>query len=96
MPVGFLSVISRTSPFCLAVLSHFFVGEKVTKLEILGMIVCFVALILITFSDSMENGEKIENNGSYTTRVIGILLAFIFAWLVAGTLVFNRALKGTK
>ena len=51
IPLGLLSVISRTSPFWMAILSYFFVGEHVMKLEIFGMVVCFGALIMITLNE---------------------------------------------
>ena len=94
IPVGLLSVISRTSPFWLAILSHFFIGELVTRLEIIGMIVCFSALVLITFSDTQTEDSHSESSGSNVTRFIGILLIFANAWATAGTFVINRALKG--
>ena len=56
IPVGLLSVISRTSPFWLAILSYFVVGESITKLEMIGMLVCFGALLMITFSDPESEG----------------------------------------
>ena len=65
-----------------------------TRLEIIGMTVCFGALVLITFSDTKAEDPHSENSGSNVTRFIGILLIFANAWAMAGTFVINRALKG--
>ena len=94
IPVGLVSVISRTSPFWLAILGHFFIGELVTSLDIFGMVICFGVLVAITLGDTNTDEITVENNRSNFIRFLGIVLMFANSWTVAGIFVINRALKG--
>ena len=95
IPLGLLTVISKTSPFWLAILSYFFVGEQVLKLEIFGMVICFGALVMISIHDpNAADDDKTGGAESNLTRIIGIVLIFVNSWCTAGTFVINKFLKG--
>ena len=90
-----LTVISKTSPFWLAILSYFFVGEQVLKQEIFGMVICFGALVMISIHDpNAADDDKTGGAESNLTRIIGIVLIFVNSWCTAGTFVINKFLKG--
>ena len=42
------------NPFWTSILSHFYIGEPIYRIEILGMILCFIAVIIITMSEDKD------------------------------------------
>ena len=48
LPISVLTVIGKTSPFWIAILAYFFLGERILPIEIAGMFVCFGAFFYMT------------------------------------------------
>jgi drug/metabolite transporter (DMT)-like permease len=65
--VSLTSVIISTIPVITPFIVIFFYSEKITKLNILGLILSFIGVLIIIFSDS----EKLEGN------FVGIALLFM-------------------
>ena len=51
IPFSLLVILFQTSPFWTSVLSYFINGEPIYRIEILGMVLCFIAVIIITMSE---------------------------------------------
>ena len=49
LPIGILTVIFNLKPFWFAILGYAFFKEDISKVELMGMSLCFGALILMTF-----------------------------------------------
>lgn len=72
----------------------FFVNhEPIVPIEVLGMLICFGGVIVITLSQSSHSLEgSVSTDGNL--RILGIGMIFICSWLNAFTCVLNRKLKG--
>ena len=51
IPFSLLVILFQTSPFWTSILSYYYNGEPIYRVEILGMILCFVAVIIITMGE---------------------------------------------
>jgi len=63
--------------------------EKVERFEYAAMLIGFLGVIGITLSKP----ESSSKTYSESTRLTGILLAFILSWTYSAAMVFNRRLK---
>ena len=54
IPVSLLVILFQTSPFWTSILSYYVNGEPIYRVEILGMILCFVAVIIITMGEDKD------------------------------------------
>ena len=69
--------------------------EGILPIEIIGMLICFGAFIVITLTGE-EDSKNISSSESvsFGAHLLGIILSFVSAWLVAGAFVASRLLKG--
>jgi len=60
LPVTILNVIINCTPFFTAILSHFFLSDKLTKCEIIAMVLSFSGVVLIAYAtpDSEATGAS--------------------------------------
>jgi drug/metabolite transporter (DMT)-like permease len=60
LPVTILNVIINCTPFFTAILAHFFLSDKLTKCEIVAMILSFSGVVLIAYAtpDSESTGAS--------------------------------------
>lgn len=63
--------------------------EKVEKFEYAAMVIGFLGVVGITLSKP----DTSSTTYSESTRMTGIVLAFICSWVYSATCVFNRRLK---
>ena len=54
LPLGVLTIIHKTQPFWGSIMGYVFLKESVLPLEIVGMIICFLAFIALTLSGGEE------------------------------------------
>ena len=59
LPVTIMNVIINCTPFFTAILSYFFLSDKLTPCEILAMIISFSGVILIAYAT-----PEIESTGA--------------------------------
>ena len=58
IPIGVMTVIYNLKPFWFAILGCAFFKEKLEKIEILAIILCFGALVLMTYGS--QNQESVN------------------------------------
>lgn len=68
-------LIAATSPVFVVLAGHFFLKEKVSRQEMLGLVTAFLGAILITLGPSFEHdGQSVTGNA--------LVFASIFAWVI--------------
>lgn len=85
-------VILQTSPFWVSLIGIWLNNEKVMRIEYIGMVVCFAAVLSITFY-KQEDIEVSASSYDDSTRLLGMGLAFLLSWVYSFTCCFNRRLK---
>lgn len=88
IPLMLEMVILQTSPFWTSILGLLINRERVQKFEYLAMVICFGCVISMLFSK-----PSTQSTYSESTRLTGIMLAFVLSWVFSATCVFNRRLK---
>ena len=97
LPIGILTVVWNLKPFWFAILGFVLFRENLEKIEVLGMVLCFGALVLMTYSSQhQETGAESQSEADVSTggKLLGLLFIFIGSWTVSGMMVANRLLKG--
>ena len=101
IPYSLLVVLYQTNPFMTSILSYFLNGEKINKIEALGMVLSFTAVGFIAYSaeqsaeveEELEELEEGTEEKSTTQYLLGIGFILLAAACVSGSAVFNRSLK---
>ena len=57
IPFSLLVILFQTSPFWTSILSYYYNGEPLYKMELAGMLMCFLAVVIITTSENEEETE---------------------------------------
>ena len=61
LPIGVITVVFNMKPFWFAVLGYALFRERVDKVEVLGMLLCFGALIGMIFGNEYEKDVNPSN-----------------------------------
>ena len=93
IPLSLLVIIFQTSPFWISILGYFVNYEPIVGIEVIGMVVCFIGVVVITLSQNSHATEETIDSG-INLRILGIGMIFTCAWLNAITCVLNRKLSG--
>ena len=64
-------------------------GEKVVMVEYVGMVLGFIGVVGIILSKNQDNFTTYDPS----TRLTGLTISFIVAWVFSATCVFNRKLR---
>ena len=51
IPFSLMVILYQTSPFWTSIMGYFLNGEPLYTVEIVGMVLCFVAIVAITLED---------------------------------------------
>lgn len=84
------TIINETAPFWIVLLGYLFLGERITVLQVIAMILCFSGVMVIAFHSSSAENEQMK-----TTTLMGVSVAVILSILFALMNVMNRSLKET-
>lgn len=57
IPFTLLVILFQTSPFWTSIMAYKYNGEPLYKVEVIGMILCFIAVVLITLDEKEEKSE---------------------------------------
>lgn len=60
IPLSLLTILFQTNPFWITILSYFINREPILPNELLGMLVCFVAVIFISMDQSQEELQELD------------------------------------
>ena len=98
VPLTMQTVLFQTGTFWISILACVCFAEPIFPLELLSMLICFAAMVIITVSDtanSIEDDEGITQDDQVegTKLVLGYILVFICAWCYAINCVLARALR---
>ena len=89
IPLMLEMVILQTSPFWTSILALLINKERVERFEYVAMVIGFLGVVGITLSKP----ESSSSTYSESTRLTGIVLAFIMSWVYSTVCVINRRLK---
>ena len=89
LPISVYATIINTQPFCISILSYFILQETLLRREIIGMFVCFGAVLLIV--NSKQSSEDFKAYDQY--YILGILLALFQAFSQGLVQVLTRKMK---
>lgn len=96
-PICLVMVCRQTSSFWASLLAFVLLGEAIYPLEIIGMFLCFGAVIMIAMQQREEKlATQSEEDNPYDQKLLGILVACLGGVIVAFYAVAIRALKTVK
>ena len=82
------------NPFWIAILACIILKERIQFIEIIGIVVCFGGVVMITYSKSFhEEDAKGSEDASELEKYIGMMLAILGGVSMAISNVYNRKLK---
>lgn len=108
IPFSLIVIIFQTAPFWTSILSYWINGEKIMMNEIVGMGLCFIAIVIITTSETDEQNEllsgqtghvddkllhKSAKQASVFIKIAGIFLMLMSSVMSASIAVLNRSLS---
>jgi drug/metabolite transporter (DMT)-like permease len=80
-------IIFQTGPFWTSILGYLVNKEPILRFEYVAMTICFCGVLAISTS---KTDQQITSD---YPKFVGVVLAFLCAWLSAGAQVMNRKLK---
>ena len=87
-------ILFQTNTFWISILGYFINKEPMLPVEIVGMVICFMAVVAITLSSNDASSSSEPTDGTAQDyRTLGYCLVMIGAWVFATTNVLNRVLK---
>ena len=57
LPLGELTIIHKTWPFWATIMGFYFLNEKVFPIEVVGMVICFIAFVALTLAGGDEQSN---------------------------------------
>ena len=90
LPLSIGTVIIATSPFAVAIMSHIFLNEAISRIDINAIFVSFVGIIILAFGG--QNKEN-HNNVSTTEYMLALLTSLGAMMAVATVAITARYMK---
>jgi drug/metabolite transporter (DMT)-like permease len=76
------TIILLTSPFWASLLGYLLNGERIQRIDIIAIVLCFIGVVGCAFAGGMAKGSS-----------TGIFIAFAMAWAFSACNIFNRQLQ---
>ena len=97
LPLTIVTIVFNTTTFWTGILAYYFLGDKVTKIEIFFMLAVFVGVILISITKHVDD-EKPEKDGaknvvSSASFTFCVLAVFYTSWSYSAISILTRKLK---
>ena len=73
LPLTIFFVLACTLPFILAIMSYFYLGEKMSNISIVAAVISFGAIVMLTMAKPDSDGADESKNGD--NYVLGVLIA---------------------
>ena len=96
IPLTIFQTISNLTPFVSAVFAFLWLGDQLTVLQVVSMIVCFGGIVLVTVARPKSADEEADADAkvNLSNYEIGVLMACAVVALFATSAVTTRRLKG--
>lgn len=91
-PISLIMIIRQTNPFWTSLVAYKLLAEPILRFEVVGMLICFTAVIVIGLQEYFSAPEVEEGNGQ---TFLGLALSLVGAIFLALNQVLNRSLKDT-
>lgn len=87
-------ILFQTNPFWISILAYFINRERILRIELVAMALCFGGVMMIAYSKT-DSGPGTSTNlqEGKPSEMFGIMVAFSVAWFFAGCNVINRKLS---
>jgi len=96
-PLSIAIVCRQTTTFWASLTAYLVLGEKMLPLEIVGMVLCFAAVIVLAMQQRNEEmTEEYAEANPYDRQNIGVYLSLSGAVILAAQTVAYRALKTVR
>ena len=92
IPMTLHTILFQTNTFWISLLAFLVNSEPIIAVEIIGMVICFLAVAHITLNSAGDDADAVSVE-SYTHRHLGYALIMAGAWIFATINVLNRVLK---
>ena len=94
VPLVIVNILYNTAPFWTCILAWCLIGEKLSSLQILALVVSFFGICLVSLSSSMaEEEDEASTFSQESTWLIGCICILITAWTYAGVSVYTRRMQ---
>ena len=90
VPLTLINVISKLEAFFVFILGYLINGERIVPIEVLGILICFGTVVVLSMTD---NEEDVETDDSGNLRTLGVSLGVLTAFFGGANNVLNRKLK---
>ena len=64
LPMAVIMIIYQTNPFWNSLLSYLINGDKVQKIEIVAMVICFIGVVIIATSQLGMSGSDEDSSSA--------------------------------
>ena len=88
-PLVVASILFNTAPFWAAILAFCLLGEKLTKLQGIALLLSFSGIAIISISPKKAEKNEDEKN-EYYLMLIGCVCVIATAWCYASVSVYTR------
>jgi len=88
LPLTLTTVVFQTNPFWMSVLGICFLGERIMKVEIIGIVLCFGGVVMVTLAPSDAEVSTDSN-----VLLFGVSLCLVMAWTHSFVQMFNRMMR---
>ena len=90
IPLAVANIIYNTAVVWSAIVAWILLGERLSKLQVYGLVVSFVGIILITYSSLQSDPSEVGKKSSQTAIVVGCLCCLLTAVLLGVVTVQTR------
>ena len=66
LPLSLLVILFQTNPFWITILSFVFNNEPIIPREIIGMVICFLGVVIISLNNQKVDQEEVEQVDALT------------------------------
>lgn len=93
LPLSILIIITNTNVFWASLFGYYFLGDRLSRIEIFAMILGFGGIYLIIYNaDSRET--EIKESGERHLFILGIILALVISISSGSVACLTRKMKG--
>ena len=92
LPLSIGTVIIATSPFAVAIMSHIFLNEAISRIDINAIFVSFVGIIILAFGGQNKDNHINVSTTEYMLALLSSLGAMIAIATVAITARYMKSI----